>query len=454
MNSYLFYAKFLEEISSNRTNIKSLILSKCQSRKFTPSQIKKTYSIVINSHKNLSSLKQILKNFLSAYPEVQISNSWLFLILLHEFFRSDSQNVKSLKGGGFLIRIIKKYQDFFKKELSDLKIPLFSKSLVKESVYVRMITGRIDLSRISKEINEKIGKKIEIKEDLEIPNLISLDYDIYSKAFCDRGPVSDRVDIVIQGKSSCYPACVLFKPFFKKKSLFNKKFDVIDACAAPGNKTLQLSEYLLDFPKSNLLVFEKNTQRFELLEERLRNYDIIFDRTTVVNGDFLSVDPFGLEYSNVKLLLLDPSCSGSGMRNHLFSDEKLDFEETGRKKLTFEEECERRFQELESKDMERVENLQGFQYRMLCHAMKFPKVMRICYSTCSLYRSENEAVVEEILANNKEFELANLRKTFKGLEKGFGKLGAKCLRANPFKDLTDGFFIALFKRKKDIIVEK
>ena len=167
-----------------------------------------------------------------------------------------------------------------------------------------------------------------------------------------------------------------------------------------------------------------------------------------MNGDFLAVDPLGSEYANVKLLLLDPSCSGSGMRNHLFSDEKLDIEGTGEKKLTFEEECERRFQELETKDIERVENLQSFQYRMLCHAMKFPKVMRICYSTCSLYRSENEAVVEEILANNQEFELSNLRKTFKGLEKGFGKHGAKCLRANPFKDLTDGFFIALFKRKK------
>ena len=85
----------------------------------------------------------------------------------------------------------------------------------------------------SQEINEKIGKNIEIKEDLEIPNLISLDYDIYSKAFCDKGPVSDRMDIVIQGKSSCYPACVLFKPLFKKKSLFKKKFDVIFICLPP-----------------------------------------------------------------------------------------------------------------------------------------------------------------------------------------------------------------------------
>jgi len=250
---------------------------------------------------------------------------------------------------------------------------------------------------------------------------------------------------VIQGKSSCYPAWVLFKSLMKNPGLFNKKFDVIDACAAPGNKTLQISEYLTSFPKANLLVFEKNKPRFELLEERLRKYSLNFDRTRVFNADFLSINPLDPEYSNVKLLLLDPSCSGSGMRNHLFSDDKIGENDNLK---AFETECGKRFKELQGKDKERVEKLQNFQIKMLCHAMEFPNVIRICYSTCSLYLKENELAVQRALQIKQDFKLVTLRKRFKGLEPGFGKVGKKCLRANPFKDLTDGFFIALFKREK------
>ena len=32
----------------------------------------------------------------------------------------------------------------------------------------------------------------------------------------------------------------------------------------------------------------------------------------VINGDFLKIDPS--EYENVEYILLDPTCSGSGMR--------------------------------------------------------------------------------------------------------------------------------------------
>jgi 16S rRNA C967 or C1407 C5-methylase (RsmB/RsmF family) len=36
--------------------------------------------------------------------------------------------------------------------------------------------------------------------------------------------------------------------------------------------------------------------------------------------DFLTVDPENVLYDNVKFILLDPSCSGSGMKNHIFTD--------------------------------------------------------------------------------------------------------------------------------------
>ena len=42
------------------------------------------------------------------------------------------------------------------------------------------------------------------------------------------------------------PAFLLFRGF-ASKSKQEYKFDVIDCCAAPGNKTLQLAEYMKEY---------------------------------------------------------------------------------------------------------------------------------------------------------------------------------------------------------------
>lgn len=82
---------------------------------------------------------------------------------------------------------------------------------------------------------------------------------------------------------------------------------------------------------------------------------------TLIVGD---KDVPGVEY-----ILVDPSCSGSGMQNRL--------------SVTGSEE----------KDADRLRKLGGLQIKILSHAMtNFPNVKRIAYSTCSLYEEENEEV--------------------------------------------------------------
>jgi putative methyltransferase len=61
--------------------------------------------------------------------------------------------------------------------------------------------------------------------------------------------------IVIQSKSSCLPPFVLFQGMLHHMSEFGK-FDIIDCCAAPGNKTIQLAEYIGSH--GSILAFEKN----------------------------------------------------------------------------------------------------------------------------------------------------------------------------------------------------
>ncbi|CAN0057111.1 unnamed protein product, partial [Discosporangium mesarthrocarpum] len=50
----------------------------------------------------------------------------------------------------------------------------------------------------------------------------------------------------------------------------------------------------------------------------------------------------------------------------------------------------------------RVEKLAAFQLAALLKAMSFPQVERVCYSTCSIYRAENEDVIVQALLHQEE----------------------------------------------------
>jgi len=55
-----------------------------------------------------------------------------------------------------------------------------------------------------------------------------------------------------------------------------------------------------------------------------------------------------------------------------------------------------------------LEKLASFQLMMIRHAMKFPSVKRIVYSTCSIHPAENEHVVSKALESS-EAELVSFR---------------------------------------------
>lgn len=131
---------------------------------------------------------------------------------------------------------------------------------------------------------------------------------------------------------------------------------------------------------------------------------------------------------DVEYILVDPSCSGSGMTNRLFNT--ID------------------------KDPDRLANLTGLQSRMLAHAMRaFTKAKKIVYSTCSIYPEENEKVVQECLGMCPDWELIKPLE-FSEQWKHFGSpkfkhIGKKCIYSRAEIDLTDGFFVAIFERNLD-----
>ncbi len=176
-----------------------------------------------------------------------------------------------------------------------------------------------------------------------------------------------------------------------------------------------------------------------------------------IHQDFLKVDPADAKYKNVKSILLDPSCSGSGIVNS--PDRIVDASSNGNGNGSTIR---------DSSEKNRIESLSNFQLVALKHAMSFPQCERIVYSTCSIHQMENEDVVAAALNETNEAMAGNVGdddgmkwelvsplalKHWKrrGLEvDGLTKEQSGCLiRVNGMDgDDTNGFFVSYFERKK------
>lgn len=58
--------------------------------------------------------------------------------------------------------------------------------------------------------------------------------------------------------------------------------------------------------------------------------------------------------------------------------------------------------EEDSAPPDRLKALAGFQRKMLAHALRFPALQRLVYSTCSVHQEENEDVVRDVLQEGGE----------------------------------------------------
>ncbi|KAI2659689.1 putative 28S rRNA (cytosine-C(5))-methyltransferase [Labeo rohita] len=212
--------------------------------------------------------------------------------------------------------------------------------------------------------------------------------------------------IILQDKASCLPAFLLNPQVGSH---------VIDACAAPGNKTSHLAAIMKN--KGKLFAFDLDAKRLSTMSTLLLRAGVTCHQ--LANQDFLKVDPQSSEYKEVESILLDPSCSGSGM-------------------VCLRDEVS------EQQDEGRLQALATFQLRCLNHALQFPQVQRVVYSTCSIHAQENEEVVSACLQQNPGFRLVHLLPNWP--ERGHEPL-SQCLRASTAKTRTHGFFVAMLERR-------
>ena len=207
--------------------------------------------------------------------------------------------------------------------------------------------------------------------------------------------------LVLQDKASCLTVAAL-NPTSGKV--------LLDACAAPGMKTSQALAMVQ--PEGKVIAIERNPKRYNVLNELLQKHSEWSEvAIETKNADFLQLNPE--DFPNVEYLIVDPTCSGSGLSKV-------------------------------KKDHDRLSKLANLQVMILKHALKFPSLKRVAYSTCSIFEEENEAVVEEVLKQHgDQFKLINVLPTWERRT-----MNNKCLRVDPDKDLTSGFFVAVFKKKK------
>jgi len=244
--------------------------------------------------------------------------------------------------------------------------------------------------------------------------------------------------IILQDKASCFPASVLAQDIRQDCGA------VIDATAAPGNKSSHLSALMNN--EGKLFAFERDRHRFHTLKSMLAKAGC--RNSVATNVDFLTVHPNDPKYSHVTHILLDPSCSGSGIVNRL--DHLLE-QETDDK-------------ETPTAQSDRLKRLASFQLMMIRHAMKFPSVTRIVYSTCSIHPAENEHVVNQALqsaeAKMHRFKLAPRAQVLpQWPRRGFSHEmdsaanASSLVRCQPGDDATNGFFVSCFIRDRTMAVD-
>jgi putative methyltransferase len=426
---YQAAASLLNDIWERRVSLKTLVYNK----KGNLTCSKATYAQVCKVLAN----RAVLTDILEALPVDGAKNQGLLHVLLYELVLGPN---KRIQGGGALKRKLMKKEETYRKALLDAQIrhPADT-TAVDFPRYVRVNTWRTTTLKVVDKLKQ-LG--IECFADEHVPDLLVLPPAITGR-LKDESSLLESSHIVLQDKSSCFSALCMALGFDEVTN--RTGVDYLDACAAPGNKTSHLAALLANnqSPTSSsakkvkpttVYALDRNSQRLDGLKLRMAKMLPAEENSHVKVlpelQDFLATTP--ADFSTVRGILLDPSCSGSGIFTAL--DRQAD--------STDEDEV-----------ASRMEHLSNFQVTALKHAMTFPSVQHIVYSTCSIHAQENENVVEQAVnANRDDWTivapqcLATWKRRGVATE-GLSEEETDCMIRVNKEDDTNGFFVCCLQRQ-------
>ena len=172
----------------------------------------------------------------------------------------------------------------------------------------------------------------------------------------------------IQDESAALP-CQLLSPGPGER--------ILDLCAAPGGKTTNLAEIMLD--QGEVIAIDK-------YEAKLKMIQASYERLGLHNVTLLAADASTMEIPQADRILLDAPCSGLGV-------------------LTKKPDIKWK------RDVSDVHKLAKVQSAMLENAARLLKPGgAIVYCTCTIEPEENEGVVMGFLQRHPEFELEDARR--------------------------------------------
>ncbi len=184
---------------------------------------------------------------------------------------------------------------------------------------------------------------------------------------------------------------------------------VLDICAAPGGKTFTMAEMMNG--RGEIHAFDLHEKRVKLIREGAERLGLA--NISAKSGDATVYDE---NIPKCTKILCDVPCSGFGVISHK--------------------------PEIKYKSLSEFERLPEIQYNIAQNALNYLAVGgEMVYSTCTVRKAENEAVIERLLKNYPEIELAELP-----LLRGRKYTNPVTFFPDDFNG--DGFFVAKLKKVK------
>jgi len=198
----------------------------------------------------------------------------------------------------------------------------------------------------------------------------------------------ENKDYVIQSLASIKAVQHFIKGFYPK--------NILDLCASPGGKAVYLKQL---FPTAEVVACDIHTHRVALIEKYADKVGVkittLKNDAAILNHDFVN---------KFDLVICDVPCSGIGVA-HKKPDVLL------------------------VKKPADVESLVQIQKAIISTASNYVKQNGLlCYSTCTVFKDENEGIINDFLRRNKEFLLPQAP-----------------LILYPHLNNTDGFFAVVLK---------
>ena len=190
---------------------------------------------------------------------------------------------------------------------------------------------------------------------------------------------------------------------------------VLDACAAPGGKTTHMAERMED--RGEIQAFDVRLEKVKQIEKGCKRLGIKIVRARIGDSVRSLPVPGEIKFDRV---LADVPCSGFGT---LRRNPDLKWRK-------------------QKEDVERLAELQFSILKGLSGHVREGGVL--VYSTCTVFREENEDVVERFLAEHQTFKLDSLAEVLPEKCHVFIKRGY--FKTFPDTDELDGFFAARLKK--------